>query len=82
MGVKDWTAEQCYQRALKLIEQERLDQARKLLQLARIKDPSNGQVSQALVIVDNLIDKAAANTPGEITEEQRDAAHDDVQAHI
>ena len=84
MGVKDWTSQQCYDRALKLIEAEKFDKARKLLQLARIKDPANGQVGQALAIVDDLIAKAAEaeTSSGEMNEEQLDAAFEDVQAHI
>jgi tetratricopeptide (TPR) repeat protein len=84
MSVKDWTSQQCYDRALKLIEAEKFDKARKLLQLARIKDPANGQVGQALAIVDDLIAKAAEAeaSSGEMNEEQLDAAYEDVQAHI
>jgi tetratricopeptide (TPR) repeat protein len=84
MGVKDWTAQQCYDRALTLIEAEKFDKARKLLQLGRLKDPTHAQIAQAMGIVDDLMAKAAEaeESSGEMTEDQLNAAFEDVQKHI
>jgi tetratricopeptide (TPR) repeat protein len=84
MGVKDWTAQQCYDRALKLIEEEDFDKARKLLQLGRLKDPTHTQIAQAMGFVDDLIAKAAEAEGGsaEMTPGQLNAAFEDVQKHI
>ncbi len=57
------TPEQCFERAMKLVERGKLDKAIKLLQIATLRAPDEGRYREALQEARRLKESVAAEPP-------------------